>query len=71
MPEAVSKLPTIFSAISIRAVLILHNCLTVWRVVIAQGSAAYWALSVGNLLTVIEGILVIRYNGGLEWKWYV
>ena len=65
----VLKLPTILNAVSVRAILIFHNLLVVWRVGIAWDSADYWILAAGNVLTVFEGVLVVYINGGLEWKW--
>ena len=70
MPETGSNIRTVISAVAVRAVLVLHNCLAVWRVVTTRGTVAFWGLSAGNILTITEGVLVVRFSGGLEWKWY-
>ena len=62
---------TIIAAVTVRAILILHNCLAVWRVGISRGHYGFWGLAAGNVFTILEGVLVVYFNGGLEWKWYV
>ena len=67
--RTVLKLQTVLAAASVRAVLISHNLLAVWRVGIAWHSTDYWVLAAGNVFTVFEGVLVVYVNGGIEWKW--
>lgn len=60
---------TVFSAAGIRFLFILHNILSVWRAVKATQNDVYWFLVCGNILTVLEGLIVIKRRGGLEWTW--
>jgi len=62
---------TLLAAVGVRALLISHNILTVWRVVLTRNDKKYWGLLVANSLTLAEGAAVIRRNGGIEWKWQV
>jgi len=60
---------TLIAALSVRALLILHNILAVWRVVISRKDNSFWALTSTNVLIMIETLLVVMKNGGNEWKW--
>ncbi|XP_060571737.1 transmembrane protein 26-like [Ruditapes philippinarum] len=64
------KWSTIIAALSVRCLLVLHNILAVWRVVISHDNASFWGLASLNILILIETYLVIRRNYGNEWKWW-
>lgn len=63
------RVTTLIAALSVRALLVLHNILAVWRVVISRKDNRYWALTSTNILMFIEAFLVVMKNGGNEWKW--
>lgn len=51
--------------------MISHNALSVWRVVLTRGDVRYWWIVFGNTLIIAEGVIVVKRNGGTEWKWYI
>ena len=74
MPEATPapagrKLTPMIVAVVVRLVLIFHNLLSVWRVVVSWDDARYWALVITNVVTVTEMVLVVKLRNGIEWKW--
>lgn len=66
-----SLVGVLFAAVGVRLLLISHNVLTTWRVVLTYYDVRYWALVFTNILTISEGVVVIRKNRGIEWKWKV
>ncbi|KAH3861289.1 transmembrane protein 26-like [Dreissena polymorpha] len=64
------KVRPIFLAILVRCLLLLHNFLSVWRVVETRRDSRLWTLLAINVLLVIEAAFVIRINRGIEWKWW-
>ncbi|XP_052819613.1 transmembrane protein 26-like [Mya arenaria] len=58
------------AALFVRAVFILHNLLSVWRVVVTKKDDRYWALVAANIFTLVEAFLVVKWRRGIEWKWW-
>lgn len=66
-----AKSTTLLSATGVRCLLICHNALSVWRVVLTRGDVRCWWMVLGNTLIIAEGVIVVKRNGGTEWKWYI
>lgn len=64
------KFTKVIAALSVRCLLVLHNILAVWRVVITRDNSNFWGLVALNVFILVESVLVIRYNQGNEWQWY-
>lgn len=61
----------IFWAVFVRLLLIIHNVLTVWRVVEAYDERLYWLMVLANLVMLFELFIVIISRAGVDYSWYV
>lgn len=58
-----------FMAIFVRALLIAHNVMTVWRVTEAYENNMYWLLVLANFFLIFEGQIVVVKRHGLDYSW--
>lgn len=59
----------VLAALFVRCLFVLHSILAVWRVVIALDDVWMWCLVVANIPLILETFMVVKFNGGNEWKW--
>ncbi|KAL5018642.1 hypothetical protein ScPMuIL_004364 [Solemya velum] len=63
-------LSVVLKATAVRLILICHNAVAVWQVVVLWDSWKFWILAMGNFFILGEGVYIVMERDGIEQRWY-